>query len=715
MKKLRICLLALILFLFGSLSVCAAEADQASEDPQWGRENGYLDEGFAGEQSWSARSSYVHDSKFDGYEIREVIDVSKHQGTIDWNKVKASGVNYAIIRVGYCGYGNGSYNQDECFKQNIKGALNAGLEVGVYFFSQAISEKEAIAEANYTLNLIEGYDITLPVVMDFEYASDQNGLTGRLYKANLSRSKATKVCKAFCSTILEHGYTPMVYANKHMLENDLYASEIAKDYKIWLANYTTNTSYTGDYEFWQYTQNGSVDGISTKVDKNFWYVAPESKMEITDISVDIPDTMAERIYGKNRYETAFKIAEVLKKELGVSKFDSIIIASGKNFADALAGSYLASVKNAPIIMTNGKNAQDVRTYIKNNLKKNGTVYILGGTAAVPAGVSCGLSDYKVKRLSGATRYETNIAILKEAGVSGEDILVCTGKNFADSLSASATKKPILLVSGKLSQAQKQYLATLSKNGNEYYIIGGKNAVSDSVAEEISRYGATQRIGGATRFETSVLIAKTFFESPEKLVLTYSNNFPDGLCGGLLAVNLDAPLILTRTGKEAAAKEYASANGIHKGIVIGGPGLISNAAAGNVFGRISELENKASATFIEAGVGAFAVHYEVIMGTKSSADNYFYLMIADKEDGTLIGSPIAMVEKSQEVSLDTYRLDNEQIEEILNNELVLAVKLSNGSYRAVNQPVGISNPEVIEGEAEEISEESSPISKENCDG
>lgn len=585
MKKLRIYFLSMLIFVLSSIGVYASETDQAAEDPQWGRENGYLDEGFYDIQTYSAKASdYIHDSRFDGYMIKEVIDVSKHQADIDWTKVKKSGIDYAIIRAGFRGYGqSGSYNADTYFKQNIEEALEAGLEVGVYFFSQAITEKEAIAEAEYTLNLIKGYDVSLPVVMDFEYASDQNGLTGRLYEAGLSKKQATKICRAFCSTILNNGYTPMVYANKSMLEKGLNASEIAKDYKIWLANYTTDTSYTGDYEFWQYTQTGRVNGIAGNVDKSFWYVAPEADEEIENITVNIEDTLADRIYGKTRYETSFKIAEVLKKQLGVEKFDNIIVASGKNFADALAGSYLANIKNAPIVMTNGKNAQDVKNYIKKNLNEGGTVYLLGGTAAVPEGVGCGLQEFRVKRLSGATRYETNIEILKEAGVSGEDILVCTGKNFADSLSGSATKKPILLVSAKLSQQQKKYLSSLS--GNEFYVIGGEGAVSISVEDEISKYGTTRRIGGATRFETSVMIAETFFDSPSFMVLAYSNNFPDGLCGGPLAMSMDAPLVLTRTNKETAAKEYAALNGIHKGAVLGGDILIDDMTAANVFGRL----------------------------------------------------------------------------------------------------------------------------------
>lgn len=593
MKRKLLCLLCLICFLTCDIGTMAAEMfdenisvmdeQMYEDDPQFGRENGCLDEGFGELQTYDEKyGSYVHSSRFDGYEVRDVIDVSRFQTSINWKKVKDSGIDYAIIRAGFRGYGDsGTLNVDTHFKENMKEALQYGLEVGVYFFSQAINEAEAIEEANYVLNLIENYKVTLPVVIDYEYASDGNGITGRLYKANLSKSRQTAICKAFCKTVLNKGYTPMVYANRDMLEKDLNAAEISKDYKIWLANYTSQTTYAGDYEFWQYTQNGSVSGIYGKVDKNFWYVKPEKKPAVQDIGVKIANTRAERIFGDTRYETSLKIADAFKKVSKIEKFKNVIVASGKNFADALAGSYLSYMKNAPVLMTNGKNSQEIKNYIKENLRSGGTVYILGGTAAVPQELESGLDGFYVKRLSGEDRYDTNIAILKEAGVSNEEILICTGSTFADSLSASAAERPILLVKDELSQKQKNYLASLS--GDQFYIIGGTGAVSQTVENEVKNYGKVTRLSGATRMETSVLIAEKFFDSPKAMVLAVSDKFPDGLCGGLLAMGMDVPLILTKTGKEAAAKKYAQENQISQGVVLGGNLLISDETVKNIFG------------------------------------------------------------------------------------------------------------------------------------
>ena len=286
-----------------------------------------------------------------------------------------------------------------------------------------------------------------------------------------------------------------------------------------------------------------------------------------------------RIAGQTRYDTSFKIAGAMKELLGKEKFDSIIIASGKNFPDALAGSYLASVKSAPILMTNGNNVATLKEYILNNLKEGGHVYILGGEAAVPDNVYEELVNSVrgiVKRLSGATRYETCLRILREAGVGNTDVIVCTGRGFADSLSASATGLPILLVGKELTDAHRDFLSHLENS--DLYIVGGSSAVSEEIEDELNAYGNVFRVAGQTRYETSVAVAETFFNQPTAAVLAYAKNFPDGLCGGPLAYLRTVPLILTATGKEAEAIAYGENEGLHYGAVLGGSGLISNKTA-----------------------------------------------------------------------------------------------------------------------------------------
>lgn len=211
---------------------------------------------------------YTHNKMFSKCTVVNGIDVSKWNGSINWAKVKKAGIEFAIIRVGNRGVYDGSLNEDPLYAQNIKGAVAAGIKVGVYIYSQATTTGEAVAEADYVLKRIKNYKITMPVVIDYEYF---DGPSGRLYDAHLSKSQATKVCEAFCERVKKAGYTPMIYANASMLNNQLNASVLEKKYNIWLASWGTSNSYNGLYDYWQYSSSGAVDGISGRVDCNFWY------------------------------------------------------------------------------------------------------------------------------------------------------------------------------------------------------------------------------------------------------------------------------------------------------------------------------------------------------------------------------------------------------------------------------------------------------------
>lgn len=292
-----------------------------------------------------------------------------------------------------------------------------------------------------------------------------------------------------------------------------------------------------------------------------------------------------RISGEDRNETSYKVADALKEQLGIQKFQTVIVATGKNFADALSGSYLAVRKQAPILLTNGKdeNVKRLKKYIDENLIAGGRVYILGGDKAVPVNVEILLeTSYDVKRLQGATRYETSIEILGEAGVEvGTDLIVATGKEFADSLSASAVKRPILLVKPKdaLTKEQKEIIRIAGK----VYIVGGTSAIAQNVENEVRNQGVpVQRIAGEGRVETSKKIAETFFKNPKKVVLAYSKDYPDGLCGGPLAAALDVPLLLTWDGKIEIAKSYNLNRGIREGYALGGTIRISDKSVREIF-------------------------------------------------------------------------------------------------------------------------------------
>ncbi len=189
------------------------------------------------------------------------IDVSSWNGEIDWELVRASGIEFAIIRCGYRGYTTGSLVEDKYFMQNIIGANEAGVKVGLYFFTQAISEVEAVEEASMVITLCRDYQVDLPIFIDTE-STGGNGRADGLDKAT-----RTLVCKAFCETIESAGYRSGVYASKNWINQMLDYSQLTK-YLTWLAEYKEAPTYTGDYQFWQYTSNGWVDGVIGRVDLN---------------------------------------------------------------------------------------------------------------------------------------------------------------------------------------------------------------------------------------------------------------------------------------------------------------------------------------------------------------------------------------------------------------------------------------------------------------
>lgn len=190
------------------------------------------------------------------------IDVSTHQGTIDWEQVKAAGIEFAMIRVGYRTYGGGEIKFDESFTENLAGAQAAGIKTGVYFFSQAISTDEAIEEADAVIDAIAPYDVTYPVVYDWEIIYDDDARTD-----SVSVDVLTDSCIAFCERVKSAGYTPMIYQNKR---TTLFKLDLPRlqDYDFWLAEYGDEPTYYYDYQMWQYSSTGTIPGISGDVDLN---------------------------------------------------------------------------------------------------------------------------------------------------------------------------------------------------------------------------------------------------------------------------------------------------------------------------------------------------------------------------------------------------------------------------------------------------------------
>ena len=191
------------------------------------------------------------------------IDVSKHNGKIDWNAVKSSGVDYVIIRCAYRGSSTGALITDPNFHTNIKGATAAGLKVGIYVFSQAINEVEAVKEASLAVSLAQGYHLTYPIFIDTEASG------GRADK--IDKNTRTAVVNAFCQTVQSAGYKPGIYASKAWYEGKLNMGTLG-GYKIWLAQYSSAPTYAGKYDMWQYSSKGTINGIKGNVDLNLSYL-----------------------------------------------------------------------------------------------------------------------------------------------------------------------------------------------------------------------------------------------------------------------------------------------------------------------------------------------------------------------------------------------------------------------------------------------------------
>lgn len=267
-----------------------AISEAVSDDPEADRSRR---ENYAGDESTSAQAA-----EDDGIMIQNSmeelgimgygIDVSEHNGTIDWAKVKAAGVDFAIIRVGYRGYGTGKLVQDTKAVYNIEGALNAGINVGVYFFSTAITEEEAREEARMTVDIIKDYDITYPVVFDNEGMYLLNGQKQRDY--DLTPEERTDMAIAFMDEVKSCGYAPMMYASSSAYYDYFEVSRLENNYVIWVAQYlyyddegnlfpdfetavsaSKKTTYSRTYTFWQFSSGGQIDGISGNVDLDFVY------------------------------------------------------------------------------------------------------------------------------------------------------------------------------------------------------------------------------------------------------------------------------------------------------------------------------------------------------------------------------------------------------------------------------------------------------------
>ncbi len=407
------------------------------------------------------KKTYTHSTKFDTLNKVVGIDVSMHNKTVDFNKVKADGIDFVYVRVGYTGYTKKklSLNYDPYYQENITNALAAGLQVGVYWYSQALNEEEALQEANMLLNVIGSYNITLPVVYDYEFAGVGDG---RLDSANLSKAQMTANSLAFLNRVSQMGYTPCFYANYSFLKNRVYASQISSIAKIWLAHYNTSTDYPGDYEYWQYTSDGRVNGISGRVDMNVWYQGAQPTVPTVPVTPNVTQPTAKKVTGvklkaKTNTTLTFSWASQTNAEYyNIYKYDS------------KKGKYVNV----------GATAGNVNTFKVTGLPE-GSYFRFKITAVVGGNEGARSEPYKVvtnprkvqTKLAKSTKKRKITFKWKKTTGTGYQYQWSTSKKFKKNYLTKTTKKTNVTIS--TSKSRKTYYVRVRaykthSNGKKYY-------------------------------------------------------------------------------------------------------------------------------------------------------------------------------------------------------------------------------------------------------
>ena len=406
--------------------------------------------------------TYTHNTKFDTFNKVVGIDVSEHNKTVDFNKVKADGIDFVYVRVGYTGYTKKklSLNYDHYYQENITNALAAGLRVGVYWYSQALNVDEALQEANMLINVIGNYNITLPVVYDYEFAGV--GEDGRLDSANLSKAQMTANSLAFLNRVSQMGYTPCLYANYSFLNNRVYASQISSIAKIWLAHYNTSTDYPGNYEYWQYTSDGRVNGISGRVDMNVWYQGAQPGVPTVPVTPNVTQPTAKKVTGvklkakTNTTLTFYWTSQSYAEYYNIYKYDS---------------------KKDKYVKV-GTTAGNVNTFKVRGLPE-GSYFRFKITAVVGGKEGARSEPYKVvtnprkvqTKLAKSTKKRKITFKWKKTTGTGYQYQWSTSKNFKKNYLTKTTKKTSVTIS--TSKSRKTYYVRVRaykthSNGKKYY-------------------------------------------------------------------------------------------------------------------------------------------------------------------------------------------------------------------------------------------------------
>ncbi len=221
-------------------------------------------------------NSFINENGFAVYkdskrESIKGVDLSKYNGTVDFNKLKEAGIGFAMLRLGSRGYGTGKIALDEKFVEYAQNAQLSGIQIGAYFYSQAINETEAMEEANYIVGAVSGFNVKYPIAIDIERVEGDDARTDKL-----TNEERTKIVKTFCDAVKGYGYKPIIYASKEMLVADLDLKELA-DYDVWLSDDKMPTDYPYRFSMWQFDKKGRIDGITGDIDLDISFLDYEKR------------------------------------------------------------------------------------------------------------------------------------------------------------------------------------------------------------------------------------------------------------------------------------------------------------------------------------------------------------------------------------------------------------------------------------------------------
>lgn len=537
------------------------------------------------------------------------IDVSGYQKNVDWQKVKDAGIDFAILKIGnVAAWDPDGWYTDSRFQRNMSECERLGIPYGVYVYSYAMNTREAVNGANQIIALLKGHNPTLPVYLDLEddstltykdgYKPVQSNHGENMKHADYDASRVSQaaIATAFCNTISAAGYTPGVYSGASWFKNFLTDPCFSNSgWSIWTAQYWYGQSYNpsigdepeypAEYDCWQYSSLSTVPGVNGYCDINYWYA--EKPTTNKDPHGEFPeDSVFERVSGQTRYQTAYQLASQCE-----FASDTVVIASGEAFPDALSASALAGAEGAPILLTGRQNlSAEVKSYIEEHgIKK---AFIVGESQAISNDVQTSIEGLgvEVTRVGGATRQDTALAVARKVGeIAGAPAHVIVASSSApwDSLSVSpyayGERAPIILAQGDgtLSQDAISMIRNLAPSGG-VIIVGGPAAVSSFAESQLSGI-SVERWYGKTRYETSLAIAENTGYSSENVAIASGENYPDALVSGPVVGSVKGVLLLTPSKNADPLKKWLVSNSatMKKCQIVGGASAVSSQAYGDI--------------------------------------------------------------------------------------------------------------------------------------